>query len=46
MLLLIGGCKSVPEDKGSELHHLLYVEDTFAYKSITKEDYLPPKEFN
>ena len=45
-LLLLGGCKSVPEDKGGELHYLLYFEDTFAYKSITKEDYLPPKEFN
>ena len=45
-LLLLAGCESVPEDKGSELYHLLYVEDTLAYKSVTKEDYLPPKEFN
>ncbi|MBC8395315.1 MAG: hypothetical protein H8E05_01340 [Bacteroidetes bacterium] len=44
-LLLLSGCSSVEKDT-SEEHHLLHVSDYLAYKSITKEDYFPPKEFN
>ena len=45
------GCKCVqcnePEFKPlppEKLHDLLHVSENYAYKSVTKKDYLPPKE--
>jgi hypothetical protein len=47
VLLFSGGCMSMPEDRGEgEEFHLLHSEELLAQKSVTKEDYFPPKEFN
>jgi hypothetical protein len=41
------GCASNKEVKQEEgIHHLLYIGDNLARKSVTIKDYDPPKEIN
>ena len=46
-ILLFTGCASNKEVKQEEgIHHLLYIGDNLARKSVTIKDYQPPKEVN